>query len=403
MDILQRKKNPWIETLVKAFPGGIPKQSFAQLLAVNPSVGSCSINDGACVIDAIIQPDCLAATGLPFSAMEGFVVKLTEFTLSVIGVGSGRRLGLRVSKMEVHSADNLNAVGPSKPIYSSPAYKQISIDAPPSPLRAPSALTQLALHIAAPSVASVPASWLPKGIQLPVITGCISAASCAIPPHSARLLDAIVAGWRSETPAASAASSAAAAPVIIADSQSMQPAEPVDVPAVVNVHDSLIWRCVSAIPCIPLPNSALTLDSGLHLLPTPSSLLQAARSPCPPTKIRFFQTRPHPNSLPSLLSTPLVPAAPLCFPDHIFLSAMSLFRNYLFCAPSLTLSTLPGILSLFVTQPLPAPPPAPPAADAAATAQPQPPAAPPVLRPALPRDAKRRRLVRTICLLCRSV
>ena len=37
MDILQRKKNPWIETLVKAFPSGIPKQSFAQLLAVNPS------------------------------------------------------------------------------------------------------------------------------------------------------------------------------------------------------------------------------------------------------------------------------------------------------------------------------------------------------------------------------
>jgi hypothetical protein len=246
MDILQRKKNPWIETLVKAFPGGIPKQSFAQLLAVNPSVGSCSINDGACVIDAIIQPDCLAAAGLPFSAMEGFVVKLTEFTLSVIGVGSGRRLGLRVSKMEVHSADNLNAVGPSKPIYSSPAYKQISIDAPPSPLRAPSALTQLALHIAAPSVAAVPASWLPKGIQLPVITGCISAASCAIPPHSARLLDAIVTGWRSETPAAAAAASAAAAPVIIADSQSMQPAEPVDAPVVVNVHDSLIWRCVTA-------------------------------------------------------------------------------------------------------------------------------------------------------------
>lgn len=245
MDILQRKKNPWIETLVKAFPSGIPKQSFAQLLAVNPSVGSCSINDGACLIDAIIQPDCLAAAGLPFSAMEGFVVKLTEFTLAVIGVGSGRRLGLRVSKMEVHSADNLNAVGPSKPIYSSPAYKQISIDAPPSPLRAPSALTQLALQIAAPSVATVPASWLPKGVQLPVITGCISAASCAIPPHSARLLDAIVTGWRSETPAAAAAVAASAAPVIVADSQSLQPAEHVDAPVVVNVHDSLIWRSAS--------------------------------------------------------------------------------------------------------------------------------------------------------------
>jgi hypothetical protein len=244
MDILQRKKNPWIEGLVKSFPGGIPKQSFAQLLAVNPSVGSCSVNDGACVIDAIIQPDCLAAAGLPFSAMEGFVVKLTEFSLSVIGVGSNRRLGLRVSKMEVHSADNINAVGPSKPIYSSPAYKQISIDAPPSPLRAPSALTQLALHVASPSVATVPASRLPKGIQLPVITGCISAASCAIPPHSARLLDAIVVGWRSEPPAV------AAAPIIVADSQALPPPEAAaEAPVVVNVHDSLIWRYAAIFLC----------------------------------------------------------------------------------------------------------------------------------------------------------
>jgi hypothetical protein len=285
MDILQRKKNPWIETLVKAFPGGIPKQSFAQLLAVNPSVGSCSINDGACVIDAIIQPDCLASAGIPFSAMEGFVVKLTEFTLSVIGVGSGRRLGLRVTKMDVHSADNLNAVGPSKPIYSSPAYKQISIDAPPSPLRAPSALTQLALHVTSPSVATVPASWLPKGVQLPVITGCISAASCVIPPHSARLLDAIVSGWRSEAPAAAAA---AAPPVIIADSQAAPPAEPADMPVVVNVHDSLIWRCV-AFACHPAPSQCFShrpptpLSSGRRLPPTQLFLRQAARSLSPPT------------------------------------------------------------------------------------------------------------------------
>jgi hypothetical protein len=93
--------------------------------------------------------------------------------------------------MNIHSADILDAVGPSKPIYSSPANKQISIDAPPAPLRAPSALTQLALHVTSPSVATVPASWLPKGVQLPVITGCISAASCVIPPHSARILDTI--------------------------------------------------------------------------------------------------------------------------------------------------------------------------------------------------------------------
>jgi hypothetical protein len=199
MEILQGKKNPWIETLVNCFPSGIPKQSFAQLLSVNPSVGFCIVNDGACVIDAIIEPDCLESAGIPFSGMEGFVVKLTEFTISVIGTGSMRRLGLRVTKMDVHSAVNLNAVGPSKTIYSFPVHKQIISDYLPSSLRAPSPLTQLALHITLPSVATVPASWLPKGLQLPVITGCISAACCVIPPHSARLLNAI---WRNDAAAA---------------------------------------------------------------------------------------------------------------------------------------------------------------------------------------------------------
>jgi hypothetical protein len=78
------------------------------------------------------------------------------------------------------------------PLYLYPyCVGTMSSDTPPSSIRAPSALTQLALHVTSPSVATVPASWLPKGVQLPVITGCISAASCVIPPHSARLLDAL--------------------------------------------------------------------------------------------------------------------------------------------------------------------------------------------------------------------
>ena len=277
MDILQRKKNPWIGTLVNCFPSGIPKQSFAQLLSVNPSDGLCIVNDGACVIDAIVEPDCLESAGIPFSDMEGFVVKLTEFTISVIGTGSMLRLGLRVTKMDVQSAVNLNAVGPSKTIYSSPVHKQIISDYIPSSLRAPSHLTQLALHVTTPSVATVPASWLPKGVQLPVITGCISAACCVIPPQSARLLNAI---WRNDA--------AAAAPPL----------------------SSLIWQYVACdrqtIPTFAVFLTPPPMSSGRRLPPTQLFLRQAARSLSPGPLNLCCPTNLIQNLWRSLRPTPLV-------------------------------------------------------------------------------------------------